>query len=149
MVEMRFTMAIVFISFTYLYLDCFQDDVLAVAQYVLSKGMTTYSYVLAPILLTLALFLLQMGVCTLTQVKRRFHALTYFPSMLMLTVLTDIPVDFDEHHSLGAWWWIIPLLLALWGQACGWQGRWNLSSLCLIMKVGLQTHLANLLQLWL
>ena len=55
MVEMRFTMAIVFISFTYLYLDCFQDDVLAVAQYVLSKGMTTYSYVLAPILLTLAL----------------------------------------------------------------------------------------------
>ena len=49
MVEMRFTMAIVFISFTYLYLDCFQDDVLAVAQYVLSKGMTTYSYVLAPI----------------------------------------------------------------------------------------------------
>ena len=29
MVEMRFTMAIVFISFTYLYLDCFQDDVLA------------------------------------------------------------------------------------------------------------------------
>ena len=31
MVEMRFTMAIVFISFTYLYLDCFQDDVLAVA----------------------------------------------------------------------------------------------------------------------
>ena len=91
MVEMRFTMAIVFISFTYLYLDCFQDDVLAVAQYVLSKGMTTYSYVLAPILLTLALFLLQMGVCTLTQVKRRFHALTYFPSMLMLTVLTDIP----------------------------------------------------------
>ena len=115
MVEMRFTMAIVFISFTYLYLDCFQDDVLAVAQYVLSKGMTTYSYVLAPILLTLALFLLQMGVCTLTQVKRRFHALTYFPSMLMLTVLTDIPVDFDEHHSLGAWWWIIPLLLALWG----------------------------------
>ena len=43
MVEMRFTMAIVFISFTYLYLDCFQDDVLAVAQYVLSKGMTTYS----------------------------------------------------------------------------------------------------------
>ena len=54
MVEMRFTMAIVFISFTYLYLDCFQDDVLAVAQYVLSKGMTTYSYVLAPILLTLA-----------------------------------------------------------------------------------------------
>ena len=137
MVEMRFTMAIVFISFTYLYLDFFQDDVLAVAQYVLSKGMTTYSYVLAPILLTLALFLLQMGVCTLTQVKRRFHALTYFPSMLMLTVLTDIPVDFDEHHSLGA-------CCSRYGvQACGWQDRWNLSSLCLIMKVGLQNSLGK------
>ena len=61
MVEMRSTMAIVFISFTYLYLDCFQDDVMAVAQYVLSGGMTSYSYVLAPIILTLALFMLQVG----------------------------------------------------------------------------------------
>ena len=78
MVEMRFTMAIVFISFTYLYLDCFQDDVLAVAQYVLSKGMTTYSYVLAPILLTLALFLLQMGVYPYTG-KASIPCLDLFP----------------------------------------------------------------------
>lgn len=122
MVEMRSTMAIVFITFTYLYLDCFQDDVMAVAQYVLSGGMTSYSYVLAPIILTLALFMLQVGVCTLTQVMKRFHALTYFPSMLMLTVLTDIPTDFDKHHSLGAWWWIIPLLLVIWGAGM-WVAR--------------------------
>ena len=119
MVEMRFIIAIVFILFTYLYLDCFQGDVLAVAQYVLSEGKTTYSYVLAPVLLTLVLFLLQVGVCTLTQVKRRFHALTYFPSMLMLTVLTDIPVDFDKHHGLGAY----HCCLRYGARECGWQDR--------------------------
>ena len=112
--EMRFIVAIVFISFTYLYLDCFQEDILAVAQHVLSGGLTTYGYTYSPVLLTLVLFLLQVGVVSVTKVRRRFHALTYFPSMLILTAITDVPVDIDTRQGLGWWWLAIPLLLLAW-----------------------------------
>lgn len=60
--KMRLTCAIIFIVFTYLYLSCYQQDLLAVAQHALSGGMTQYNYVLFPILTTLVLFLLQCGV---------------------------------------------------------------------------------------
>lgn len=30
-------------------------------------------------------------------------------------MITDIPVDIDRYHSLGAWWIILPLCLILWG----------------------------------
>lgn len=114
-VKMHFTCAIIFITFTYLYLACYQEDVLAVAQHVLSDGKTDYSYTLAPLLTTLVFFLLQLGVYTVARVRRSFHALTYFPSFLFLAMVTDIPNDIDVHHSLGAWWVVIPLCLLAWG----------------------------------
>ena len=109
--KMHFACAIVFIIFVYCYLAFYQADVLAVAQHVLSDGKTDYSYTVAPLLITLVLYVLQLGVYALTQVKRRFHALTYFPSFLILTIITDIPTDVDIHHSLGAWWIVAPLCL--------------------------------------
>lgn len=111
--KMRLTCAIIFIVFTYLYLSCYQQDLLAVAQHALSGGMTQYNYVLFPILTTLVLFLLQCGVFAITRVKKRFHALTYFPSLLILAIITDIPTDIDTYHSLGSWCWLFPLLLIL------------------------------------
>lgn len=113
--KMQIACAIIFIPFTYVYLAFYQADVLAVAQHVFSGGLTNYSYTLAPLLITLVLYLLQVGVYAVTRVKRRFHGLTYFPSFLILTMITDIPVDIDRYHSLGAWWIILPLCLILWG----------------------------------
>ena len=66
--------------------------VLAVAQHVFSGGLTNYSYTLAPLLITLVLYLLQVGVYAVTRVKRRFHGLTYFPSFLILTMITISPL---------------------------------------------------------
>ena len=113
--KMRLTCAIIFILFTYLYLSCYQDVVLAVAQHILSGGLTNYNYVLFPILTTLILYLLQLGVYGITRVKKSFHALTYFPSLLLLAFITDVSCDMDTHHSLGAWAWVAPLLLAAFG----------------------------------
>ena len=113
--KMHFACAIVFITFTYLYLACYQGDVLAVAQHVLSDGKTDYSYTFAPLLTTLLLFLLQLGVFAITRIKRSFHALTYLPSFLFMAMITDIPTDIDVHHGLGAWWVVIPLCLIAWG----------------------------------
>lgn len=115
-VKMRLTCAIIFILYTYLYLSSFEADVLAVAQHVLSGGQTSYNYILAPIICTLVLYLMQIGVYAITRIGGRFHALTYFPSFLILTVLTDVPVDVRQ-LSLGAWWVIVPLVLLLWAGA--------------------------------
>lgn len=113
--KMRSICAIIFIIFTYLYLSYYQADVLAVAQHELSDGLTSYQYTLAPILTTLVLFLLQLGVYTLTRVKKMFHALTYFPSMLVLAFITDVSCQVDTHQSMGAWVWAGPLLLLVFG----------------------------------
>ena len=87
---LRLACAIIYIVFTYLYLNCYQADILAVAQHELSDGLTSYSYTISPILTTLVLFLLQLGVYTVTGVKKMFHALTYLPSLLVLTFITDV-----------------------------------------------------------
>lgn len=116
-VKMRFTCATVFVITTYLYLGCFQGDILAVGQHVLSAGKTDYSYALAPVLITVALLLLQLGVYAVARLKRRFHALTYLPSMMLLALVTSVSTHPDTHHSLGAWVWAVPLLLAVWGFA--------------------------------
>lgn len=113
--KMQIVCAIVFITFTYVYLAYYQADVLAAAQHVLSGGMTHYSYTLAPILLTLVLFLLQICAFKVTGIRRSCHALTYFPSFLLLTLVTDLPNGIGGHQSLRGWWIAAPLLLVLWG----------------------------------
>ena len=111
--RMRLMCAIIFVVFTYLYLSCYQENVLAVAQHVLSQGLTSYNYTLYPLLTTLVLFLLQLSVYAATRVRKAFHALTYFPSMLILAFITDVSCDIDVNRSVGAWGWIIPVSFLL------------------------------------
>ena len=113
--KMRFACAIIFFVFSYTYLACYQADILAVGQHVLSDGKTDYFYTLAPLLITAVCFLLQLGAYAVTRVKRRFHGLTYFPSFLLLALITDVPNDIDVHHSLGWWWFFLPFSLLVWG----------------------------------
>lgn len=120
--KLRFTCAIIFIVFTYLYLSCYQADILAVAQHELSGGLTSYNYTVSPILVTLVLFLLQLGVYSVTGVKKMFHALTYLPSLLVLTFITDISCHVDTYRSIGAWGWVFPLVL-LGFAGCMWVIR--------------------------
>lgn len=107
--------AVAFCIFTFAYLYCYQDDVLAVAQHALSNGQTHYSRLMGALLISLVLMLLQIGVRAFVGLNERHHALTYFPSMLVLMVITDINADIDLRFSFGAWLWVFPLLLALWG----------------------------------
>ncbi len=115
--KMRFACAVIFIAFCYTYVACYQADVLAAAQHVLSDGKTDYYYTLSPLLITLVCFLLQVGAYAATGVRRRYHGLTYFPSFLLLALITDVPVRVDEHPSLGWWWVVLPLCLLAWGGA--------------------------------
>ena len=111
----RAVCAIVFGLFTFVYLYFYQADVLAVAQHVLSGGATHYDRLIGCVVIMLCLWLLQIGVYIFFRLERKFHALTYFPSLLVLTFITDVSPHIDRGFSFGAWLWAFPLLLILWG----------------------------------
>ena len=118
--------AVCFLLFSFLWLYEFQADVLAVAQHVLSHGVTQYNRTIGAILITIVLYILQRCIANVTKLSRRSYALTYFPSMLILAVVSDINPDIDQHFSLGAWIWVFPLLLLIWG-VCVWFARQAMS----------------------
>ena len=103
--------AIAFCVFTFVYLYYYQGELLAVAQFVLSGGKTHYGNMVGAILITLTLYLLQCAVLYVTKLRRRAHALTYFPSLLILTVITDVSPNIDKHFSFGGWLIAFPLLV--------------------------------------
>ena len=110
-IVMRIGCAIFFLVFTVLYLGKYQPDILAVTQHVLSSGATHYNSVIGTILITLVLWLIQMGLYGWTGLSHRAHALTYFPSMLLLAILTDISPNLTTSNYLGVWMWLFPLLM--------------------------------------
>lgn len=108
----RMVSAIVFVTFTFLWLFYFQADVIAYAQHVYSNGQTHYNGTIGAILITLTLWLVQLGVYALVRLRDSFHALTYFPSMTMLALLSVVSAK--PSQSLGLWWLLLVLLVAVW-----------------------------------
>ena len=113
-VGIRLMCATVFCLFSFLYLYFFQADVLAAAQYVLSKGMTRYNHLAGAVIITLVLQFLQVIVYAFTRLWKRSHALTYLPSMLALAAITDVNTDGSHVFSVASWWWVLLLLLVVW-----------------------------------
>ncbi len=112
-VVQRLICAIFFILFSVLYLQNYQDSILAVTQHVLSHGATHYNSIVGTVLITLVLQLVQVGVCAGTRLHGQFHALTYFPSLLLLAMLTDVSPHVDIEGYLGRWLWLLPLLIVI------------------------------------
>lgn len=111
----RVVCAIIFCLFTFVYLHFYQADILAMAQHVLSGGATHYDRLIGSVLITITLLLLQIGVFVVSRLDKKFHALTFFPSLLILAVITDVGRNIDIRFSFGAWCWVFPFLLLLWG----------------------------------
>lgn len=112
---MKIACAILFLVFTFCFLYYYQADILTVEQHVLSHGQTHYDRTIGAVLITLLLYLLQLGVYSLTKFERYAHAATYFPSLLFLATITNVNTDIDQGLSLGVWLWLLPFLLALYG----------------------------------
>ena len=110
--------ALVFLTFTFLWLYMFQSDTLAVAQHRLSHGVTHYNRTVGAVLITLFLFLVQQGVFAVTRLSRRTHALTYLPSFMLLAFLSSFtpnsahPSALPSHPSF--WLWLAPTVLVIW-----------------------------------
>ena len=107
----RVVCAIVFLAFVFSWLYWFQSDMLAVAQHGLSGGKTHYDRTIGAVICTAVLFLLQLLIYALTRLSGTFHALTYLPSMLLLSFISSTSHPF----SWGAWPWAGPALLIVWG----------------------------------
>lgn len=109
----RMTCAVLFLIFTFLYLYDYQADILAVTQHVLSHGQTNYNRLVGALLITVVLWMVQIGVYAGTRLKGYTHALTYFPSLLLLGILTDITPNIGRESYIGHWWWLFPLLMVV------------------------------------
>ena len=106
---------LVYVVFTFVYLYFYQADVLAAGQHVLSGGQTHYRRLVGAVLITLVLLILQRFIFHLTQLRKRAHALTYLPSLLVLTVITDVSSNIDLGFSFGGWLIAVPLIAVGYG----------------------------------
>jgi len=87
-ITVRVMCAALFLIFTVSYLYFYQSDMLALLQDRLSEGRTHYGRLVGTVLITLVLFLLQVGVAAVARIGVQHKALAYLPSMLALAVLT-------------------------------------------------------------
>lgn len=101
-----------FTLFSLLYLYVMQADLLATAQHLLSKGQTVYSPLWGAVIITWLLWLLQNVYRRTIAYPLRFHALYYFPSCLVLGLLTSIvPREGWEVQLSANWVWVIVSIL--------------------------------------
>ena len=86
---------------------------MAAAQHVLSGGKTHYDRTIGAVLITLTLYLLQWAVASFVKLDKWAYAFTFFPSLLTLTIITDVSTTIHKGFSFGGWWVAVPLLLVL------------------------------------
>ncbi len=95
-ITIRVMCAIVFVLFAWGWLYDFQADALAMTQHVLSGGLTHYNRIFGAVIIMAVLMILQMTINKAIKLHKRFHALTYGPSMLLLAMLTGISQTIDQ-----------------------------------------------------
>lgn len=85
---------------------------MTLTQHVCSEGQTSYNRTVGAILITFILMLLQFGVKRFFLKSDALYALSYAPSLLLLTALTSIRETADG-FSFGTWGYVLPVLLLL------------------------------------
>ena len=105
---------IVFSLYSFLYLYLLQGHVVEALHFSLAHGRTNYSVFWGAVVLTFVLVLIRYGLNVLLKLHGPWVAFSYFPSFLLLGVLTD--VDRSVFHGGGFahyWAWLLPLLLVI------------------------------------
>ena len=81
---------LLFSIFSIVYLFVLQKDVVGALHYSLSQGKTHYSPLVGAIIITVVLLVFRWGINGLMGLKGPVRTLSYFPSCLLLGVLTDV-----------------------------------------------------------
>lgn len=105
---------LLFSVFSFVYLFVLQKDVVGALHYSLSQGKTHYSPLVGAIIITMVLLIFRWGINGLMGLKGPVRALSYFPSCLLLGVLTDVDRSIFHGGSIeDKWLWLLPLLLLI------------------------------------
>lgn len=103
---------LLFSIFSFVYLFVFQKDVVGALHYSLSQGKTHYSPLIGAVIITVVLLIFRWGINGLMGLKGPVRSLSYFPSCLLLGVLTDVNRNIFHGGSIeDKWLWLLPLLL--------------------------------------
>ena len=113
-ITIRVMCAIVFVLFAWGWLYNFQADALAMTQHVLSGGLTHYNRIVGAVIITVVLMILQLIIHRAVKLHKRFHALTYGPSILMLAMLTGISQTIDQGESFNYSLGVVIILAVVW-----------------------------------
>ena len=102
---------LLFFAFSFVYLYVLQQHVLEALHFYLSDGKTQYTPFWVAFILSVVLSLLQWGVNALLGLKGAVRTLSYFPSFLLLGVLTDVDYSVYQTGIHTYWMWLLPVLL--------------------------------------
>jgi len=103
---------LLFVAFVFLYLFCFQDDLLIYAQHILSGGTTVYNPLVGAILITFILGLVSMlSARVFTNNLFFIPAIYHLPSMLILASLTDVEIVENMEESVFGNTWIVSIVI--------------------------------------
>lgn len=98
---------LLFALFSFLYLYCMQADLLACFQYILSDGLTSYSPLVGGLIITLLLVFLGELLAYACPLPTPFVALSYFPSAVLLAVISGgTPKSDGIGFAASGWTWV-------------------------------------------
>ena len=100
--------AILFATFSFIYIYTFQGELLALMQDYLSKGVTTSNSFWAAIIITSLLCLMQYGINRISKLHGRWEAVSYIPSCVLLALITNVN-DGTMLYTASEWLWGVPL----------------------------------------
>lgn len=87
---LRIICAVLFATFSFLYIYLFQGELLALVQDHFSQGKTTNNTFITALLITLLLMTLQYFLNKLSKLHGRYEAVSYLPSCAILALLTKV-----------------------------------------------------------
>ena len=99
--------------FCFLYIYFLHGEILNEAQFVYSKGITVYHPVISALIISGVLQIIQWLITRFIHLPSRWYALSYFPSILLFTMLADIDGTTIAHFTFGSWVWSAPLLVII------------------------------------
>ena len=102
---------LLFALFSFLYLYCMQSDLMACYQYILSDGVTSYNPLVGSIVIVSILVGIGEMLAYFWSLPAAFVALSYFPSALILVLLTcAIPSHGSIVYDSASWVWLCVVL---------------------------------------
>ena len=103
---------LLFVVFAFLYLFCFQGDLMKYAQHVLSEGMTVYNPLVGALIITPLLGVLSLiSARFLTQNLFFIPAIYHLPSILVLASMTDINIVEGSNEAVYGKTWIVSIVV--------------------------------------